>query len=491
MPDIQQVDFFNTLQIKLNAVGIESTEMTVFLDERVFKIKPSLDKKGVEIYTNTVGRQYGLKNQDYHPTISRDKDYVLLDDSQYYPVYLPSLVTYEELDIFKECLESFCQYNKIEYKNFSNFRDEFGWLTIPLARLFNKNISGGIPNFFDINSVLLCGTIDEICHKTFGLSTPKLRKLIVNNVDRFIKTKLVLKTKPSSGISLNVNGSEISEEQNTISEEIPHYFTDDFFTLAKILNKSFGVDKVYNILSKKPDLQLVNLYGEYSNDYIDFFKEMGYKYCDKLINKGIRDSYSCFNDLFWMWQRYREGKIPQKLLDKGLEPIKIPRKCKTFEEMHDKISTKYSILKAVDEYKVFNYCKLTNLKLLKSLHKTKYKDMDIIFPKDSQELVDWGKAMKNCIASYSDRVIEGSSAVFSLFKNGKMLYNIEVIGDKMEFKGLNQQMGYTGILTQSDCPDKFIVKQFSSYGNESVSEIEKIKLQNFINVKLFRKTKGR
>lgn len=465
-----------------------TNELVLKFPNNIYKITPSKDKKGLEIYSDRATDYNRLISTGGHGFygfeggIHDNMTCSYIRESGFRYSEIPYCKEIETNHPIRDILKRFCKENDVEYKDFGNFQMELHWLTLPLFRFIDKPLTNYIPELID-KSYYLCGSLDDISFKTFGVSTPKLRKILAENIfkqdfiatDRYVDLEGLTIATIEEGIRLGYRGSRA-----LITEKLEGCnFKDNYLAFAKTLTECFGVDKAYNILIKNNKEYADVPFDSYSDVYKSFIQKMGYKYALKMFS----DIYapSAFYDTAWMWEKYREGKIPQKLLDKGYQPIEIPKKCKNFHELHDKIMAKHSILKAVDEYKILQYYKIKKHKVLKILDKQQYNDMKIIFPKDTKDLVLWGKEMSNCISGYFDRVQRDETMVFSLEKDGKMLYNVEVVGEtgRINTKGVS----YDGLV-------RFKIKQYMGYGNKSVSEIEKIKLEKFINIKIFRYEQG-
>lgn len=55
-----------------------------------------------------------------------------------------------------------------------------------------------------------------------------------------------------------------------------------------------------------------------------------------------------------------------------------------------------------------------------------YDGFTILAPRTTTDLVAWGAAMGNCIASYSNSAVSGSSGLYAVKKGGKMIANMEL-----------------------------------------------------------------
>lgn len=58
---------------------------------------------------------------------------------------------------------------------------------------------------------------------------------------------------------------------------------------------------------------------------------------------------------------------------------------------------------------------------------SKHDDFEFVLPRNSEELISWGKIMHNCIQGYNDAVVTGRCLLFAVIDpNGKMVSNIEI-----------------------------------------------------------------
>lgn len=63
-------------------------------------------------------------------------------------------------------------------------------------------------------------------------------------------------------------------------------------------------------------------------------------------------------------------------------------------------------------------------------------ELRIELPRDSYRLIDMGKEMNNCIASYGREAISGNAQLLAIYKENKLIYNVEIRNKKlMQFKG--------------------------------------------------------
>ena len=67
-----------------------------------------------------------------------------------------------------------------------------------------------------------------------------------------------------------------------------------------------------------------------------------------------------------------------------------------------------------------------------------FEEFKFIIPKSSEDLMDWGSEMHNCIGGYAYRVKQGNIKIIGVYKNSKLTYNISING-----KNINQFYGFS------------------------------------------------
>lgn len=424
-----------------------------------YYIKPDLKNNGLIIGTDGYLQAYGATWGGNHDVLAQITDGGLYGNPKIVKLYstLPFIekalhrynytdtkVTYggEDEDslsaYLKPLIQKLCQDNNITYNYFNNLSLELQYLTSPLARSFNlPTTSTGSHGLAD-DDILLCKDLDEVSISLFGVSQPKLKKLLMRKLFSF--------SKDQSGTLIHFQVS------------------DGMHGLIKCIAKAFTIDIAYNIISEVKTRMFDSPDETHAIVYANFFKTLGYQYSKKLLLQEPQHLGSGFNDVVWQWERYREGKLNDKLINKGMLPIALPKKCKTFTELHDKVSAEYNKIRAVDEFKFFNYKTIKQHGILKELHKDRFKDYTIIFPENSVQLVHWGRDLNNCISSYVERVISDKTMVFALYKDGVITNNVEV------------QYTYVG----DGAKGKFKIVQYVGNKNQDVGDLEKKQLADFI-----------
>jgi len=104
-------------------------------------------------------------------------------------------------------------------------------------------------------------------------------------------------------------------------------------------------------------------------------------------------------------------------------------------EFRDKITIPHDIvnLAKIHDYVSMEYRKLQNAnheiklpKVYNDLHGKMVKNMSILIPKCTHDLIEWGQTMNNCIGGYGNEVLQGQTLCMAVLKEGEMIYNLEV-----------------------------------------------------------------
>ena len=118
---------------------------------------------------------------------------------------------------------------------------------------------------------------------------------------------------------------------------------------------------------------------------------------------------------------YPPDKVPPKIKDKYPAGLQLPERWETIKDLHDKVSRDYNIIKAEVNNRDIEFDEYISL-----LDGTTVLDTELVLPKNTSQLVEWGRKLNNCIASYGDKVIRGDTYVFALYKNGEPFINGEI-----------------------------------------------------------------
>lgn len=190
-------------------------------------------------------------------------------------------------------------------------------------------------------------------------------------------------------------------------------------TTKSIYNNGYGINREVKGILK------INIWR-------NFFRNFTY---EKVLNWQAK--------YFYRFGEYAVDTIFQYEKIKAAGTKVIFSKKMDLKEIHDIMSKIYNKLDRREiALPVYNV-----MYLLNGMKIDKY---DIVFPKTSHDLVDWGTEMHMCVGSYDSRVKQGNSSIFSLQENGIPKYCIEY--------------------RPSDGQRKFEPNQFRGKYNENVPE---------------------
>jgi hypothetical protein len=165
--------------------------------------------------------------------------------------------------------------------------------------------------------------------------------------------------------------------------------------------------------------------------------------------------------------------IPESLRASYPEGLKMPRSWKTFKELHDKVSRGYNEIKAEANNKKIEYpADLPHLALdgvvlgrPEGLPENQpYEPVTARLPRETKELVEWGRKLNICIASYADRAQSGHLVLVGFFKGDEVVYAMEM-PPKLEPVGAVESTDNTfGVRFKSG------IRQLVQHGNKPVEE---------------------
>lgn len=88
--------------------------------------------------------------------------------------------------------------------------------------------------------------------------------------------------------------------------------------------------------------------------------------------------------------------------------------------------------------------------------------MRIVVAKDNHQLIEWGKYMSNCIASYANRT---GTSLIALYRGEEMLYNIEIVNG--EIRQMRARF--------NNMPDPKDQKTFTTYFEKFMEQLDTTK----------------
>jgi hypothetical protein len=139
----------------------------------------------------------------------------------------------------------------------------------------------------------------------------------------------------------------------------------------------------------------------------------------------IRD---CANQLF---EFYEASKIPAKLKEYWPDGLRPPKRWKTGKEFHDKISKDYNDIKCETDNKQINY----ELPVM-TLDGWEKDGLRMVVPKETKELVHWGKILSICVGSYAERAVRHESYLVCIYKGEDPAFMLHYDLDQIDHDGV-------------------------------------------------------
>lgn len=122
-----------------------------------------------------------------------------------------------------------------------------------------------------------------------------------------------------------------------------------------------------------------------------------------------------------MLREYEDPQtIPKQLKLQYPRGLTVDFKFKTIKELHDKISTQYTIIKSEADNKEIPVADIYAM-----LDGRERDGCKLVVPRRTSPLSFWGKELSICIASYGDRAARGETLLLGVEKEGKIKYCIE------------------------------------------------------------------
>ncbi len=113
-------------------------------------------------------------------------------------------------------------------------------------------------------------------------------------------------------------------------------------------------------------------------------------------------------------------KIPRQLRLQYPLGLRVDFKFKSIKELHDKISTQYTIIQTESTKK-----EILISDLYAQLDGREFEGCKLVVPTNTSTLAIWGKLLSICIASYGDRAADGKVLLLGVEKEGRIKYCIE------------------------------------------------------------------
>ena len=198
------------------------------------------------------------------------------------------------------------------------------------------------------------------------------------------------------------------------------------FSVGPAVFKSMGFDWLYQWLDKMPSVdpayRLKEFYsgGSFVGDMKNLVRHVSPQKMISILCNGHEDTHY-LADVSRMLADYPDGNdVPNALKSQFPNGLEVNFKFKTMKELHDKISTQYTILETEATKKPIP----THPAYL-ALHGREKDGLRLVVPVDTTSLAIWGKLLNICVASYGDRAVLANTLILGVEKNGEIKYCIE------------------------------------------------------------------
>lgn len=187
----------------------------------------------------------------------------------------------------------------------------------------------------------------------------------------------------------------------------------DNLLLAWIARTWLTRDHLQQIMSwrKRPTRAIVEGFDRIDNETIRSVRKFLARFEAPRIMRFLREVYEEGND---GWINLKDSA---RILERHEDEIPMPPRIRSLKELHDHLAREESRLRT-DNFPIPVH------PLVAQFEGHEIGGMTVHFPTSSHELVDWGSAMRNCIAGYAEEARRGECQLMSLFRDGKMVYNI-------------------------------------------------------------------
>jgi PcfJ-like protein len=135
--------------------------------------------------------------------------------------------------------------------------------------------------------------------------------------------------------------------------------------------------------------------------------------------RDYKDLHAYSRDCVGMMKQYGDpSKFTKKksleLFPKGLT---IKRSWKTFKELHDDMSRRFTKINAIESRKRLEFTEMA-----KKMHGMRAGDLRILVPRTTTKLTQWGKDQDHCIANYGQRMEKHECILFGVYRGKQLLY---------------------------------------------------------------------
>lgn len=204
------------------------------------------------------------------------------------------------------------------------------------------------------------------------------------------------------------------------------------FTLCPAVYKAMGFDYLYQILPQVPHGDTTGIPIRTAMQYDNTaYLEVAIKGLTSfmapkkvisiLVELMDSSKFHFLQDALRMISEFSDvTKIPKTLQGEFPTGLTIDFKFKTLKEMHDKISTQYTIIKSEASKKDIPVHPIYSL-----LDGREIQGLKLVVPRSTTPLAIWGKLLNICIASYGDKAARGDTLLLGVEKFGEIKYCIE------------------------------------------------------------------
>jgi len=229
---------------------------------------------------------------------------------------------------------------------------------------------------------------DEILISSFGFTAKKLKKMALPNM-----------FKPDN-----------------------NFFNYDFLLVGEALNQVLQPDNIYGLIEegtfKIPENNNgIDAYQKINVLLKDLCLEKGEKYNQKKAINFLR-SAKTQGDLIDAAEYYTRVK---NATDVNIQELELSNSC---EEVLEHFRREFRRLKDPE----VSLCIEKNFENIYALADTEVSGLRFLIPDNNYDLREWSSIMHNCVATYTERVIAGQTAVFAIMESAtnEMMYNVEV-----------------------------------------------------------------
>jgi PcfJ-like protein len=244
------------------------------------------------------------------------------------------------------------------------------------------------------------------------------------------------------------------------------------FTVGPALFKSIGFDYLYQALPHFKVLTKGRMHEGMALDSRPKLIEENFKTLlkfmtpKKLISALFEESTApdlhSLNDTVNMLTAYDSfEKIPESLQSQYPNGLKVDFKFKTMKELHDKVSVRYTTLKAEAKNRAIKTSFVYDL-----LDGREKNGLKLVVPRKSAQLAVWGTELSICIASYGDKAANGHTLLLGVEKDNQIKYCIEFYSRKIERNVMNMDLGISRVFEKDAPPD---IAEAPTY--ERISEV--------------------